>query len=156
MIQPECPFLLHHFNNASRSLTTSHLIQEMSCPSPSPRNICCFFLHFLKILNLRLFFLKSMDSRKFEFELILQEKSVRNACRQMQTVWDSNLSATPMSWLTRKFTCSTSFWQNLFFTKKAYGLGQNISCITMTSRHYSNDAKEADILERCGLPLNES
>ena len=24
----------------------------------------------------------------------------------------------------------------------------------MTSRHYSNDAKEADILDRCGLPLN--
>ena len=24
----------------------------------------------------------------------------------------------------------------------------------MTSRHYSNDAKEAGILDRCGLPLN--
>ena len=59
---------------------------------------------------------------------------------------------TSMSWLTRKFT---SFWQNLFFTKKAYDLGQDISCITVPSRHYLNDAKEADILEPCGLPLNE-
>ena len=25
---------------------------------------------------------------------------------------------------------------------------------SITSRHYSKDAKEADILDRCGLPLN--
>ena len=30
-----------------------------------------------------------------------------------------------------------------------------ISCSqSVTSRHLSNDAKEADILDRCGLPLN--
>ena len=33
-IFPECPLLLHHLNNASKSLTTRNLIQKMSCPSP--------------------------------------------------------------------------------------------------------------------------
>ena len=31
---PECPLLLHHLNNASKSLTTRILIPRMSCPRP--------------------------------------------------------------------------------------------------------------------------
>ena len=46
------------------------------------------------------------------------EKSVQNACRQMQTVWDS------------KCVQFIVFWKNLFFTKrKVYGLKQDMSSI---------------------------
>ena len=44
--------------------------------------------------------------------------------------------------------------------KMFHGLGQDFSCIkflvlkSVTSRHCSNDRKEANILDRCGLPLN--
>ena len=38
---PECPLLLYNLNNASKSLTSRNLIQEMSCPSPW--NIFAFF-----------------------------------------------------------------------------------------------------------------
>ena len=42
------------------------------------------------------FFGKSTDSWKFDIELILQEKSVQNLCRQMQTVLDLSLRAMSM------------------------------------------------------------
>ena len=42
------------------------------------------------------FFWKSTDSRKFDLELILQEKLVQNSCRQMQTVLDLSLCAMSM------------------------------------------------------------
>ena len=42
------------------------------------------------------FFLKSTDSRKFDLELILQEKSVHNSRRQMQTVLDLRMYAMSM------------------------------------------------------------
>ena len=39
-----------------------------------------------------------------------------------------------------------------------HGLGQGIYCTNVLKsvavRHYLNDAKEADILDYCGLPLN--
>ena len=60
---------------------------------------------------------------------------------------------------------SVDFQKNaltLIFSKKCqklfHGLGQDISCINflevVTSRHCSNDTKEADILDRCVLALN--
>ena len=42
------------------------------------------------------FFCKSTDSLKFDMKVILQENSVKNACRQMQTLWDLNLSSMSM------------------------------------------------------------
>ena len=60
----------------------------------------------------------------------------------MQTVWDSNLRAMAMLELISKN------YQSL--PKLAYGFGQDISCIKFLevcdSRHYSNDARDGDIL----------
>ena len=84
------------------------------------------FLHFLKILKLR-HFLKVHRFMHHDLTLIQHEKSVRNACRQMQIVLDSNLRAVFMFELISK---SYPFLEKLiFFTKKmTYGLGQDISC----------------------------
>ena len=73
------------------------------------------------------FFRKSTDSQKFDLELILQEKSVQNSCREMQTVLDLSLRAMSMIGLVFKnylFPEKTEFLH-----KVAYGLGQDISCI---------------------------
>ena len=54
---------------------------------------------------------ESADSWK----LNLHKKSVRNACRQMQTVWDSNLHAMYMFGLISK---NYQFLEKLIFLKK--------------------------------------
>ena len=65
-----------------------------------------------------------------------------------------------------KFACNVHDWayfeklsvsgKTEFLHKIAYGLGQDISCIKFLVvsdfKVISNDAKEADILNRCGLP----
>ena len=85
------------------------------------------FWHFLKILKLWHFFLKSTDSQKFDLELILQEKSIQNSCRQMQTVLDLSLCAMSMLGLILKNYAFPEKTECLH--KIAYGLGQDISCI---------------------------
>ena len=67
------------------------------------------------------------NASKLDLKLILHEKSVRNAFRQMQTVWGSNLRAMSMFELISK---SYQFLEKTyFFTKQmTYGLGQDISC----------------------------
>ena len=55
-----------------------------------------------------------------------------------------------------------TFWKYLIFTKNhekwPIVLGRPFPVsnflLSVTSRHYSNDAKEADIRAHCGLPLN--
>ena len=94
-------------------MPTRNLIQEMSCPSP--RNIVC---NVFENLEVKKFFSKSTDSRKFNLELILLEKSVRKACRQMQAVVDSILCAISISWLILK---NYQFLANLSFTQKWAG-----------------------------------
>ena len=58
---------------------------------------------------------KSTDSWNLDLKLILNEKSVRNACRQMQTVWVSNLRTMSMFGLILKnnqFLKKTDFFTN--------------------------------------------
>ena len=89
-------------------------------------------------------------------ELILQEKSVQNSCRQMQTVLDLKLRAMSMFGLISK---NYHFLEKLNFYKKwPMVLGRTFPVSTflysVTLRHYSNDAKEVDILNLCGLLFN--
>ena len=70
-----------------------NLIKEISCPSPW--NIFELF----ESHEVKAFYCKSTYTRKFDLELILQEGSDQNSCRQMQTVLDSNLCAMSMSGL---------------------------------------------------------
>ena len=65
--------------------------------------------------------------RKFDLEMILQEKSVQNSCRQMQTVLDLSLRAMSMIGLILK---NYPFPEKTDFLHKIdNGLGQDIACI---------------------------
>ena len=72
-------------------------------------------------------------------------------------MWGSNLRAMSMFELISK---KYQFLEKLIYFYKNWPivLGRTISVLnffkSVTSRNYSNDAKEADILDRCGLPLN--
>ena len=57
--------------------------------------------------------------------VILQEISVQNSCRQMQTVLDLNFVQCPFLAYFEKLP----FLEKSILTKMAYGLGQDISCI---------------------------
>ena len=73
------------------------------------------------------FFLKSTDSRKFYLELILQEISVQNSCRQTQTVLDLSLRAMSMIGLILKNYLFLE--KQNFYIKLPMVFGQDISCI---------------------------
>ena len=82
-----------------------------------------------------------------DLALILQEKLVQNSCQQIQTLLDSNLRALSIFVL---FVKITRFWPIV--------LGRTFPVTnflySVISRQYSHDAREADILNRSGLPLN--
>ena len=94
----------------------------------SPVQVHGTFLAFFENPEVMTFFLKSTDSRKFDLELILQEKSIKNLCRQMQTVLDLSLRAMSMIGLILK-NYPFPEKKTEFLHKIAYGIGQDISCI---------------------------
>ena len=81
--------------------------------------------HFFENHEIKAFFFKSKDSWKFDLELILQEKSVQNLCRQMQTVLDLNLCPMSMFGLILK---NNHFLEKIIYTKLAYHFLYLLSC----------------------------
>ena len=81
-------------------------------------------MHFLKIMKLRHVSESPQIPGNRTLKLILYEKSVRNACRRMQTVLGNSFRFQAF------FSKNYQFLETLnFYQKMVYDLGQDISCI---------------------------